>query len=241
MRDEYTFGMKQAAALAKALGLASCTAIEFGVAGGNGLVAMEEAAAEIERSIGVSFAIVGFDLAIGLPPPVDYRDLPYNWRPGFFRMDREALRLRLQRAQVLIGDIGDCLPEFIGAAMARGDIPPVGFVAFDLDYYSSTKKALALFEAPDSLLLPRVHCHFDDIIGDLTEIHCEYVGELLAIREFNIAHGTRKLARINGLSHKLGGPARAWHDMVHVLHLFEHSRYCDYVRGERDWQLPLQS
>jgi hypothetical protein len=239
MRDEYTFGMKQAAALAKALGLAACTAIEFGVAGGNGLVAMEEAALEIERDTGVAFAVVGFDLGSGLPPPTDYRDLPYNWRPGFFRMDQDALRRRLRRAQVLLGDIGDCLPEFIAAATDLGAVPPVGFVAFDLDYYSSTTKALALFEASEALLLPRVHCHFDDIIGDLTEIHCDYVGELLAIREFNDAHGMRKLARINGLSHKLG-MVRGWHDMAFVLHAFDHSRYCDYVRGERDWQLSLQ-
>ena len=40
-RPHYAFGMLNAAREAAALGLASITAVEFGVAGGNGLLAME--------------------------------------------------------------------------------------------------------------------------------------------------------------------------------------------------------
>jgi hypothetical protein len=38
---------------------------------------------------------------------------------------------------------------------------------------------------------PRVYCYLDDIIGDDWGIHCEYVGELLAIKEFKL-HGMNK-------------------------------------------------
>jgi hypothetical protein len=59
---------------------------------------------------------------------------------------------------------------------------PVGFVAFDLDYYSSTTVAFRVFEKEH---LPRVHCYFDDTIWPESAYHNEYIGELCAIREFN--------------------------------------------------------
>ncbi len=37
-------------------------------------------------------------------------------------------------------------------------------LAFDLDYYSSTKTALQLFEGGPESRLPRVYCYFDDIM-----------------------------------------------------------------------------
>jgi hypothetical protein len=45
--------------------------------------------------------------------------------------------------------------------------------------------ALALFEADHRLLLPRVRCYFDDILGFTFGDH---VGERLAISEFNESH-----------------------------------------------------
>ena len=40
---------------------------------------------------------------------------------------------------------------------------PVGFIAFDLDYYSSIKVSFEIFNLKDNLLLPRVECYMDDI------------------------------------------------------------------------------
>ena len=64
-------------------------------------------------------------------------------------------------------------------------------MSFDVDYYSSTVDLLRIFDAHEEFLLPRVYCYLDDIIGDDWEIHCEYVGELLAIKEFKL-HGMNK-------------------------------------------------
>ena len=58
--------------------------------------------------------------------------------------------------------------------------------------------AFKLFEADRSMLLPRVHCYFDDIIG-LT--YSEFNGERLAIAEFNNAHPMTKISPIFGLRH----------------------------------------
>ena len=73
---------------------------------------------------------------------------------------------------------------------------PIGFIAFDLDYYSSTRSALSLLAAPHNYLLPRVLCYFDDTVGDIDMAINEYTGELLAIREFNDCREDIKLAPV---------------------------------------------
>src|SRR5688500_14593869 len=97
-RPYYAFCMYNAAALAKALGLGRISAIEFGVAGGNGLVNLESHADELTRASGCEFEIYGFDLATGLPKPLDYRDMPYMWAEGFYKMDRTLLESKLKHA-----------------------------------------------------------------------------------------------------------------------------------------------
>ena len=88
--------MYQGARLAKLLGIPRISVLEFGVAGGNGLVVIEQHARWIQRELGVGLEIYGFDTGEGLPEPVDYRDLPYGWKAGFFKMDRAVLDRRLQ-------------------------------------------------------------------------------------------------------------------------------------------------
>ena len=223
-RPHYAYGMYQAAYLAQHLGIGEISAIEFGVAGGNGLIAMEHLAAEIIEETGVEVRVFGFDTGTGMPAPVDHRDLPYLWRAGDFAMDVEGLRSRLGQATLVLGDVAQTVGGFVDAH----DPPPIGFVAFDLDYWSSTVSALRLFDAPTDALLPRVPCYFDDVIGSDVEMHCEFVGELLAISDFNETHDDRKLAPIHGLSHKRPVPA-IWNDQIWVLHAFAHPAYGTYI------------
>jgi hypothetical protein len=234
-RTWLAYGVLQAALEAKALGIPAITVVEFGIAGGNGLVLLEHYAEHVEKATGVRVHVVGFDRAEGLPKAVDYRDMPYIWQPGFFRMDVDALRKRLRRAEMILGDVAQTLPEFI----AKGNAPPIGFVSFDLDFYSSTMEALRLFEQPVDRLLPRVFCYFDDCIGDDFELHSQFTGELLAISEFNEAHPMRKIAPIYGLSYKRRHPA-GWNAMMFVMHCFEHPRYNEHVHPNRDWHLRLR-
>lgn len=53
--------------------MSKISAIEFGVDGGNGLLAMENIAQEVEKEVPVEFEIYGFDTGSGLPEPIDYR------------------------------------------------------------------------------------------------------------------------------------------------------------------------
>jgi hypothetical protein len=218
-RPNYTWSVLHSARIARALGLDRMTVVEFGVAGGNGLLALETAATAAERFFEIGIDVVGFDAGGGIPPPRDHRDAPYVIAAGDFPMDTERLRARLQRSELLLGLVEETLPRFIEAAPA-----PIGFVSIDLDYYSSTVAALMLLAASADRLLPRVMCYFDDVMGYPWG---DFNGERLAIAEFNDSHEDRKISPVYGLRYFLPQPwARAmWPDMMYLAHVLDHPRY----------------
>ncbi|MFC4112808.1 hypothetical protein [Nonomuraea zeae] len=235
-RPHYAYGVQQAAELARRLGVGRISVVEFGVAGGAGIVELNRMAALATAASGVQIDVYGFDTGAGLPKPTDHRDLPYIWREGDFVMDVEALRARLGAAHLILGDIDDTVEGFLDTEQPA----PIGFVSIDVDFYSSTAAALKLFRGDHKYFLPRVFCYLDDTVGDDDQIiHNDYVGELSAIREFNEEHETLKLAPINGLRHKR--PVSApWNDNFQALHRFEHPEYGQYVgKPDTETQLPL--
>jgi hypothetical protein len=197
-RAWYTWGVLQGARLAKVLGIDHISVIEFGVAGGNGLVSLERIAEKVGGVFGVAIDAYGFDSGGGLPKPQDYRDCPNLFTPGHYPMDEEKLRKRLHSARLVLGLVEDTVSEFIASRPS-----PVAFISFDLDYYSSTMQAFKLLEAAPALLLPRIYCYFDDIMGFS---YSDYNGERLAIMEFNASHGSRKISPIYGLKYFLSAP-----------------------------------
>ncbi|MBV9301130.1 MAG: hypothetical protein JOY53_03340 [Acidobacteriaceae bacterium] len=218
-RPPYAYGVWNAAQQARALGLKMMSAIEFGVAGGNGLLALENISEKISAEIGVQIIVYGFDSGIGMPQASDFRDLPHVWQRGFYRMDAEKLRRRLgANTHLVLGEVSNTIPE------TASSIPPVGFIAFDLDYYSSTKSAFNIFDTESSRRLPRVYCYFDDIMYPEWACHNPYVGELRAISEFNEEHNTMKLSPIHLLRGMRPHP-QAWNDQIYILHDFEHPDY----------------
>src|SRR5450432_4283702 len=60
-RPHYGMCLYQAALQAKALGHKAVTAIELGVAGGNGMISLCRHSREITRAIGVEIMLYGFD------------------------------------------------------------------------------------------------------------------------------------------------------------------------------------
>lgn len=235
-RPHYAYGVYTAAALAARLRIPAISVIEFGVAGGRGLLALEDIAKEVSRALGVNIAVYGFDTGKGMPAPVDYRDLPHAWGQGFYEMDQAALKASLKQANLILGDVASTLPGFLRTQ----DLAPVGFVAFDLDYYSSTKAALRLFEGGPESHLPRVFCYFDDIMWPDIACHNEYMGELCAIREFNAEHMNLKITPIHMFSHTRPHPA-PWNEQIYVLHDYQHPLYCVNItpKGARHTQLPI--
>src|SRR4051794_26317106 len=103
-RPQYLWPLLHAAHAARALDLPRIAALEFGVAGGNGLLALERAAAAATELSGTEVEIFGFDSGAGMPAPVDHRDAPWLIEPTYFAMDETALRARLNGAQLVLGN-----------------------------------------------------------------------------------------------------------------------------------------
>jgi len=230
-RPNYAFGVYRAAVQARALGLPAISALELGVGQGEGLLALENVAEEVEARTGVHVATFGFDLGEGLPAPRDYRDLPYLYAPGYYRMDVAGVRARLRRSALILGDVAETVPAFVNQRRE-----PIGFVAFDLDFYSSTAAALQLFAVEYERLLPRVMCYFDDIANP-EALQTEFTGELLAVREFNAEHPRIKIDRITGFEYSRI-IRDVWNIKMYVCHLFDHPRYNTHIVKEAALYVP---
>jgi hypothetical protein len=93
-------------------------------------------------------------------------------------MDEKWLRARLlPSTELILGDVRQTVPEFVERQRC-----PLGFLAMDLDLYSSTRQALEILGLPNSQTLRQVFLYFDNILG--TEYH-RFAGERLAIEDFN--------------------------------------------------------
>jgi hypothetical protein len=220
-RPAYGYGVFRAAELAAALGVRSISVIEFGVAGGRGLLALESIASAVGAHFGLRIAVTGFDTGHGLPKPLDYRDLPYVWGAGFYDGDVERLQQRLHSADLILGDVDETVTRYLAS---RGD-GPIGFISFDLDYYSSTRDAFKIFLGPEETRLPRVFCYFDDVVLPERACYSEYTGEYLAINEFNDSQTMKKICKLPHLRWARAHQA-AWQEQIYVFHDFSHRLYC---------------
>jgi hypothetical protein len=234
-RPHYAYGVYAAADLARRLGVDAISVIELGVAGGRGLLALERIAKIVGAHLGIQIHVAGFDSGEGMPAPVDHRDLAHVWDRGFYKMDVSNLKAKLSPStELILGDIEDTVSSWV----PKGSI---GFIAFDLDYYSSTKTAFRLFEKDDvNTRLPRIYCYFDDLMWPEEACHNEYIGELGAITDFNEQHEYKKICPIHMFRHTRVHPA-PWNEQMYVLHDFRHPLYCKNITpsGERHTQMPL--
>ena len=220
-KPAYAYGVYVAALQARFLGYDRISVIEFGVARGHGLLALEAAAKRIGDYFGIDIQAHGFDTGKGLPKPEGIRDHPYLWSQGYYDMDEAELRSRLTSAELWLGPVAETLPKF-----SAGQFAPVGFISFDLDYYSSTIDALRIFDLLSESRLPRVICYFDDVLIPDYSFYTDAAGELLAIHEFNQSHPEMEISRLRSLPHVKPLPA-PWHAQMYTLHDFQHPRYAD--------------
>ncbi len=220
MRPHYLWCLLHVAGIARHLGYERFSALELGCAGGNGLVALEVAAGPVEEALGVGIDIHGFDGTTGMPAPESHLDAPYLIEPGHFPMDVEALRARLARTELHLGPIAETVAGFLPAA-------PVGFVVQDLDYWSSTRDALTLFDKPASSFLPRVLSYYDDVLGYPWAVGN---GERLANAEFNASRTDRRVDELRGMAWSVPPQHRhdPWPESLHLVHVLDHPRYAEY-------------
>ena len=209
----YLVGTLAAAEQAQSQDLNEMSVVEFGVASGRGLLALEKHAAAVEKETGVHISVFGFDFGTGLPDLLpDYRDHPDRWLPGDFKMtDEAALRRQLSnRTSLILGDIAETGPRFL----AEGH-PPIGFAAVDVDLYSSASAVLKVFSRSDRRMLHRTVLYFDDIMD--IQYHA-FAGERLAMSEFNTANQDVKIDGWHGIERARPFPERYWYRQMFIAH-----------------------
>ena len=191
---------------------------------------MERYARRLTRQLGVEIETYGFDMGDqeGLPEAKDPRDMPYFWKPGFYKLDVEKLNARIKTSKLVLGDVKETCKTFI----EKYDPAPMAACFIDVDYYSSTRDLLALFEADDLYHLPRVICYFDDV-----DVANPFIGELAAIGEFNDAHYDRKFG------HSCGHHERVlfgmYSEQVFTFHNFKHPKYNIFAADYTIEAMPL--
>ncbi|MFK8049372.1 MAG: hypothetical protein AB8B81_13175 [Halioglobus sp.] len=230
----YGYCVYNAAVMAKRLGHSKISVLEFGVAGGNGLTALEYHASHVGSLVGIEIEVYGFDTGKGLPKPTDYRDLPYHWKEGFFAMDFSVLEKKLKNAKLVLGDVRDTVKTFA----EKHQPAPVGAIMFDLDLYTSTVDAFEILKILPQSRLPRIYCYFDDIIGDDIELYNDFTGVRLAITEFNNDNSNKKIDKLHHLlARRVLEP---WYHQIYSFHDFGHPDYSKFI-SEEDQQLRFKS
>jgi hypothetical protein len=211
----YAVGLQRAAEFADLFGIKSIWAIELGVAGGNGLIWLTRHAQSVSKATGINIHVAGFDNATGLPPISDWRDTPWLFNPGEYPCEVEALRKRLGSTDLILGDVADTLPKWLGE---KHD--PLGFVSIDVDYYTGTIAALmALGAAPYQSLSPISTFYFDDILGRGMP---RFAGEYAAINEFNELNLPRQFDRDDNLGEWRAYSERLWLKRMFAFYCLDH-------------------
>jgi len=199
------------------LNLKKISLIEFGIAGGNGLLSIEKYCKKLSEKYKIEYEIYGFDFgdSSGLNFSKNPKDLPYYWSEGQFKMNYNKLKTKIKNSKLVLGDVSDSVKNFT----QKYNPAPIGAIFFDLDYYTSTINALEIFKCSDDFILPRVICYFDDLQPNVNNFN----GELAAINEFNKNNEEMKIVKDYGTSlNYYYGP---WNEEVFILHKFNHKDY----------------
>jgi hypothetical protein len=216
-RPHYAYGVFLASKIAVHCGIETITLVEMGVAHGRGLYDLCVIAAHFHALLKLNYRIFGFDGGRGMPRPQSHRDHPEIWQEHQFGMLGMEARIRsiTGLTDLIIGDVGETVPRFVRDRL--GPAAPLGFVALDLDYYSSTRDALGLFDGPALGYLPVVPTYVDDV-NDLVSMH-DGAGAAGAIAEFNAGRDLRKL------QWKLARPSKPrqyWHRKYWFGQILDH-------------------
>ena len=136
-------------------------------------------------------------------------------------MDVDRLRQALGSAAALhIGDLSATIPAFLAELDPTA---PIGFVALDLDYYSSTVDALRVFIGDPRSYLPLTVVYADDIS---LEPHNSACGMTLAINEFNANTPMRRIEPHRFFETWRIFRRATWLKQILFLHVLDHPRRC---------------
>jgi len=214
-RQPYAFGLNEAFKRAQRLQINKITIIEFGVAQGAGLFNLAEIASKLSKEYKIDYNVIGFDTGAGMPEPKDYRDHPEKYRTGDFPPEKLSQAKLPNKTDIIYGPISETVPKFV-KSLEKDSI--ISFVSIDVDYYSSTKECFKIFHADTDYFLPSTILYFDDV-NNLE--HNEFMGELLAIKEFNNETENKKICKMTQLSNWRIFRNALWLDQMYFLHVLD--------------------
>ena len=105
-RPHYESVLYEACLEAKKLGINEVSVLELGVAEGNGIVALEKYKKRIQKVLNIKIDIYGFDMGSGLPEITIPEDLPFYWKQGQYKTDKELLA-RTVNSKIIYVDLGN--------------------------------------------------------------------------------------------------------------------------------------
>ena len=230
-RPHYETILLESVIEAKKIGYKSVSILELGVAGGNGIIALEKYRENIQKLTNVEINIYGFDTGEGLPEIKNKFDSPFLWKKGDFKIiDRDNLNKKI-KSRIFYGEIKNTIDKFL-------ESNPENIIAifFDFDLYSSTSDFLNQIDKLKKFICPRVYCYFDDVFNP-NHLIDEHSGELLAIKEFNNKNTDIKIGKSLSNSNDFKFPLGK--DNLFMLHNFTHEMYDYYIGKENDTSLNI--
>lgn len=231
-RPHYETILYESCLEAKKLGYSEVSVLELGVAGGNGIIALEQYKKKIQNLINIKINIYGFDTGVGLPKIKYTEDMPFLFKAGDFKVDKSILNSEIS-SKIFYGDVKNTLQKL-------ADIKPKNIVSifFDFDLYSSTRDFLNQIKKIEKFLCPRIYCYFDDIFNTNYLIN-QFNGENLAINEFNKVNTNLKIGfSLDNISDFKFPLAK---NMLFVLHKFDHLDYTKYIGCEGENSLKINN
>jgi len=179
-RPHYALGLVMAAHQAKELGYDKISVIEFGCWECDGLIDLENYIEDIKKFINIDFNVYGFDLGDGHPKNnhEDPRNRSYELSVGDYPFTKKKNLKKLKYTKLILGDVKDTVPNFLETNNFLS--APLGFIAFDLGYYTSTKNALEVLKNESKYYIPRPILYCDNNYFVLSN-----EGDKLAFDEFN--------------------------------------------------------
>tara|TARA_Y100001960_G_scaffold167353_1_gene175797 strand:- start:1340 stop:2155 length:816 start_codon:yes stop_codon:yes gene_type:complete len=226
-RPHYALGLLLAAQQAKDLGYKSVKIIELGCYNFDGIIDLEYFTNDIKEFLDIDFEIFGFTMKEGLPQNNENSfDRLYRWSIGDYPLISKKNYNNIKFSEIYFGDIKNTIHKFKKDTIENLKISPIGFIIFDLDYYTSTKIALSLLNMKEDFYIPRPYLYFDD-----HSFSSKYEGERKAIMEFNKINNY-KISDIYELAEQLSILWSKWLFLgkrFKTINYFNHEKYNNRV------------
>ena len=218
-RPHYALGALFAAHQAKYFNHKSFTLIEFGCWNNEGLIDLDHWCNEIKILLGINYKIYGFDSGKGLPSSKNKFDVKYKWSNSDYKSSNSYNLKKFKNIKLILGDVKKTLPMFLKTSNENS---PIGFISFDMDYYSSTTNAFKILKSNSKNFIARPILYFDDFV-----LTSNFEGEYLAINDFNKLNRA-KISPIGELAEQLSIKWKKWIFLAKRFRVFTNFKHKFY-------------